>query len=112
MTHGTDPTNLVKEASLILWDEALMMRKHFFQSFDRSLNDIVGAKSKEPFGGKVVVFGAEFRNVLPVIYGGRWADIVLASLNLLYLWEHCKILKLTKNMRLWSAGLSPAEATY
>ncbi|XP_056854258.1 uncharacterized protein LOC108807656 [Raphanus sativus] len=111
MTHGTDQANLVKEASLIIWDEAPMMSKHCFESLDRSLTDIVGTKSKKPFGGKVVVFGGDFRQVLPVIYGGNRADIVLAALNSSYLWEHCKVLRLTKNMRLLSAGLSPEEAT-
>uniref|UniRef100_A0A0D3AG94 ATP-dependent DNA helicase n=1 Tax=Brassica oleracea var. oleracea TaxID=109376 RepID=A0A0D3AG94_BRAOL len=59
---------------------------------------------------KVIVFGGDFRQVLPVINGAGRAEIVLASLNSSYLWEHCKVLKLTKNMRLLSDGLSPEEA--
>ncbi|KAF8109202.1 hypothetical protein N665_0101s0031 [Sinapis alba] len=110
MTHGTDQANLVKEASLIIWDEAPMMSKHCFEALDRSLIDIVGRKSDKPFGGKVVVFGGDFRQVLPVINGAGRADIVLASLNSSYLWDHCKVLKLTKNMPLLSTGLSPSEA--
>ncbi|RIA05806.1 hypothetical protein BRARA_K00008 [Brassica rapa] len=111
LTHGTDQGNLVKEASLIIWDEAPMMSKHCFEALDRSLKDIVGSKTKKPFGGKVVVFGGDFRQILPVKYGGSRADIVLASLNSSYPWEHCKILKLTKNMLLLSVGLTPEEAT-
>ncbi|KAL0733823.1 hypothetical protein Bca4012_010033 [Brassica carinata] len=42
MAHGTDQANLVKEASLIIWDEAPMMNKHCFEALDRSLSDIVG----------------------------------------------------------------------
>lgn len=110
ITHGTDQANLVKEASLIIWDEAPMMSKHCFESLDRSLTDIVGRKGDKPFGGKVVVFGSDFRQVLPVINGAGRADIVYASLNASYLWEHCKVLKLTKNMRLLSNGLSASEA--
>ncbi|KAF8117428.1 hypothetical protein N665_0010s0005 [Sinapis alba] len=110
MTHRTDQANLVKEASLIIWDEAPMMSKHCFEALDRSLTDIVGRKSDKPFGGKVVVFGGDFRHVLPVINGAGRADIVLASLNSSYLWDHCKVLKLTKNMRLLSTGLSLSEA--
>ncbi|XP_056852167.1 uncharacterized protein LOC130501293 [Raphanus sativus] len=41
--------------------------------------------------------------------GGGRAEIVLAALNSSYLWKHCKVLKLTKNMRLL-AGLSDDEA--
>ncbi|CAF2137557.1 unnamed protein product, partial [Brassica napus] len=110
MQPGTDQANLVKESSLIIWDEAPMMGKHCFEALDRSLSDIVGKHANQPFGGKVIVFGGDFRQVLPVINGAGRAEIVLASLNSSYLWEHCKVLKLTKNMRLLSDGLSPEEA--
>ncbi|KAH9614951.1 hypothetical protein KSS87_011078 [Heliosperma pusillum] len=52
------------------------------------------------FGGKVVVFGGNFRQILPVVPKGNRADIVHASLCSSYLWSSCKVLKLTKNMRL------------
>ncbi|CAF2108355.1 unnamed protein product [Brassica napus] len=110
MEPGTDQANLVKESSLIIWDEAPMMGKHCFEALDMSLSDIVGKHVNQPFGGKVIVFGGDFRQVLPVINGAGRAEIVLASLNSSYLWEHCKVLKLTKNMRLLSDGLSPEEA--
>jgi len=98
MAHGSDQANLVKEASLIIWDEAPMMSRYCFEALDRSLSDIIGKQSDKPFGGKVVVFGGDFRQVLPVINGGSRAAIVMASMNSSYLWEHCKVLKLTKNM--------------
>ncbi|KAF8105368.1 hypothetical protein N665_0158s0050 [Sinapis alba] len=74
----------------IIWDEAPMMSKHCFEALDRSLTDIVGRKSDKPFGGTVVFFGGDFRQGLPVINGA--------------------VLKLKKNMRLLSTGLSPSEA--
>lgn len=110
MAHGTDQANLVKEASLIIWDEAPMMNKHCFEALDRSLSDIVGKHRNKPFGGKVVVFGGDFRQVLPVIRGACRAEIANAALNASYLWEHCKVLKLTKNMRLLSGCLTTEEA--
>ena len=110
MAHGTDQANLVKEASLIIWDEAPMMNKHCFEALDRSLSDIVGKHRKKPFGGKIVVFGGDFRQVLPVINGAGRAEIVLAALNSSYPWEYCKVLKLTKNMRLLSGCLTAEEA--
>ncbi|CAN6979834.1 unnamed protein product [Brassica oleracea var. botrytis] len=110
MQPGTDQADLVKESSLIIWDEAPMMGKHCFEALDRSLSDIVEKHANRPFGGKVIVFGGDFRQVLPVINGAGRAEIVLASLNSSYLWEHYKVLKLTKNMRLLSDGLSPEEA--
>ena len=64
----------------------------------------------QPFGGKVIVFGGDFRQLLPVLDGAGRAEISLGFLNSSYLWEHCKLLKLTKNMCLLSDGLSPEEA--
>ena len=53
-----------------------------------------------PFGGKVILFGGDFRQILPVVPKGTRQDIVSASLNSSYLWAHCKVLRLTRNMRL------------
>uniref|UniRef100_A0A0D3E6N5 ATP-dependent DNA helicase n=1 Tax=Brassica oleracea var. oleracea TaxID=109376 RepID=A0A0D3E6N5_BRAOL len=69
MKHGSDQANLVKASSLIIWDEAPMMSKHCFEALDKSLSDIVRKHDTQPFGGKVIVFGGDFRQVLPVING-------------------------------------------
>lgn len=50
----------------------------------------------------IIVFGGDFRQILPVITGGGREEIVLAALNSSYLWENCKVLRLTKNMRLFA----------
>lgn len=106
----SDLAMLIKEASLIIWDEAPMMSKFCFESLDKSLSDIIGNIENKVFAGKVVVFGGDFRQVLPVIKGAGRAEIVLSALNASYLWDHCKVLKLTKNMRLMSNNLSVTEA--
>ncbi|KAG7572539.1 P-loop containing nucleoside triphosphate hydrolase [Arabidopsis suecica] len=111
MKAGDDRANLIKEASLIIWDEAPMMSKHCFESLDRSLSDICKNGDNKPFGGKVIVFGGDFRQVLPVIPGGTRPEIVMSVLNSSYLWRTCKVLQLTtKNMRLFSGKLSQSEA--
>lgn len=109
LTSGTNAANLVKEASIIIWDEAPMMSKHCFEPLDRSLADIMRSTEKKPFVGNVVVFGGDFSQVLPVIHGASRAEIVLESLNSSYIWKHCKVLKLTKNMRLLSSDMSAEE---
>ncbi|CAF2073984.1 unnamed protein product [Brassica napus] len=81
LVPGTDQADLVKAASLIIWDEALMMSKHCFESLDRSMANIIGNKDNIPFAGKVVVLGGDFRQVLPVIHGAGRPEIVLESLN-------------------------------
>jgi len=65
------------------------------------------AKSEEnalkPFGGKVIVLGGDFQQILPVVK--KWIkiyDIVNATINYSKLWKHCKVIKLTENMRLKS----------
>ncbi|RAL49284.1 hypothetical protein DM860_017564 [Cuscuta australis] len=52
--------------------------------------------------GKKIVFGGDFRQILPVIPKGTRQDTVNATINLSYLWEHFTVLRLTENMRLQS----------
>ncbi|MCI09934.1 ATP-dependent DNA helicase PIF1, partial [Trifolium medium] len=61
--------HLIRRAKLIIWDEAPMMHKHCFEAVDRTLRDIMNEK-RYPFGGKVVVLGGDFRQILPVIPKG------------------------------------------
>ncbi|GJV82639.1 uncharacterized protein Tco_1522537, partial [Tanacetum coccineum] len=65
--------------------------------------------SDNVFGGKVVVFGGDFHQILPVIPNGSRQEVVHASLNMSYLWKHCTVLKLTQNMRL-RVGCNPNDA--
>ena len=53
----------------------------------------------EIFGGKMIVFGGDFRQVLPVVPHGTRAETVNASFAKFYLWSKMEILKLTRNMR-------------
>lgn len=110
MAHGSDQANLVKEASLIILDEAPMMSKYCFEALDRSMFDIIGKHKTKPFGGKVVVFGGDFGQILRVINGAGRTEIVSYALNSSYLTDHCKVLQLTKNMRLLSGNLTTEKA--
>ena len=56
---------LIRRTALIVWDEAPMAHRHHLEAFDRTLRDVTG--SDEPFGGKVLVLGGDFRQILPVI---------------------------------------------
>ncbi|XP_025665010.1 uncharacterized protein [Arachis hypogaea] len=91
-------------ADFIFWDEAPMTNKLAFEALDRTLRDIMVSNSDRnkdlPFGGKVVVLGGDFRQVLPVIPKGSRAEIVMASINSSIIWKYCEVLQLTKNMRL------------
>ncbi|KAL2581050.1 hypothetical protein AAZV13_15G161800 [Glycine max] len=102
--HGTQLAELLNQTSLIIWDEAPMAHKFCFEALDQSLRDIITNKSNsnQIFGGKVIVFGGDFCQILSVIPRGTRSDIVNAAINSSYLWDLCEILTLTKNMRLHS----------
>ena len=95
---------LIATAKLIIWDEAPMMHIHCFEAVDCSFRDILKAvdvRNKHiPFGGKVVVFGGDFRHILPVIPKSIRLEVVHATINSSHLWRFCEVLTLTKNMRI------------
>ncbi|XP_016200510.1 uncharacterized protein LOC107641539 [Arachis ipaensis] len=75
-----------------------------FEALDRTLRDLMSVtdqhKTHKPFGGKVVVLGGDFRQILPVIPKGSRHDILASAINSSHLWSFCKVLKLHTNMRL------------
>ncbi|XP_071727769.1 uncharacterized protein [Rutidosis leptorrhynchoides] len=105
---------LIRRAKLIIWDEAPMVKRICVETLDRSFRDIchsINPNSMDtPFGGKIVVFGGDFRQVLPVVTHGKREDIVNATLNSSNLWDHVTVLKLTQNMRLSTASLNTSNA--
>jgi ATP-dependent DNA helicase PIF1 len=101
--HDSDLAELLRQTKLIIWDEAPMAHKYTFECLDRTLKDIMSTHDKKCdtiFGGKVVVFGGDFRQILPVIPRGDRSDIVHATISASYIWDHCQVLTLTQNMRL------------
>ncbi|XP_071917137.1 uncharacterized protein [Coffea arabica] len=88
---------LLSESKLILWDEASMARRETIEAFDDLLRDIM--ECNLPFGGKVVVFGGDFRQTLPVIEQST-KEVLLQSCFLNSpLWPQLHKLKLSENMR-------------
>ncbi|XP_070678029.1 uncharacterized protein [Malus domestica] len=110
---GTHLAKLIIEAVLILWDEAPMNHKQCFETLDRSLRDVLKGSRPGfdhlPFGGKPILFGGDFRQILPVVPNGSVADIVEASLTSSYLWPYLTIFFLKQNMRLSKTGLDERE---
>lgn len=96
--HQTELSELICSATLIIWDEAPMVKKHCVEAFNRTLRDIM--QCEHVFRGKCVLLGGDFRQILPVIPKASRASIVDSCISSSRLWRHCKIFQLTENMRL------------
>ncbi|GKC22106.1 ATP-dependent DNA helicase PIF1-like protein [Tanacetum coccineum] len=85
----SDLADLIRRAKLIIWDEAPMINMHCYEAFDRTLRDIcrtdLSMVSDKVFRGKVVLFGGDFRKILPVITNGGRQDVVNSMINASYL---------------------------
>ncbi|XP_071918027.1 uncharacterized protein [Coffea arabica] len=98
---------LIRDAKVIIWDEASMAKRSSIEKFDESLKDIMNKDAI--FGGKIIVFGGDFRQTLPVITKGCKEEIVNASLVKSPIWPYLIKLKLSQNMR---AQLDPHFSDY
>ncbi|XP_057290338.1 uncharacterized protein LOC130613035 [Hydractinia symbiolongicarpus] len=87
----------LRQKSLFLLDEASMIPKHAFHAIDRLLQDI--CNNELPFGGKVVLLGGDFSQLLPVVRIGKPTEIVDMCLKSSPLWHLVKEFRLHRNMR-------------
>ena len=103
---------LIELTSLVIWDEALMTHRRCFEALDRSLHDVMAGYDESAgdrvFGGKVVVLGGDFRQILPVVEGGNHTKIVSACILNSPIWKFIEILCLKENMRLKDPSLDSA----
>ncbi|XP_071926043.1 uncharacterized protein [Coffea arabica] len=103
VSKQTSLAAMIKEAKLVIWDEAPMSKKAAIEALDDLLRDLMN--SEEIFGGKVVVLGGDFRQTLPVVRKGTKAEMINACLINSPLWHKLEKLQLTENMR---AKLDPS----
>jgi len=87
----------IREAALIVWDEAPMSPGLQLTVVDRLLKDIM--RSALPFGGKPILFAGDFRQILPVVRRGDRSTIVMSSLKRHSFWREFEQFQLTRNMR-------------
>jgi hypothetical protein len=71
ISRDSELVALLQASAFIVCDEAVMMHRHIFEAFNRSLQDIMAVINPTfkflPFGGLVVVFGGDFWQILPVV---------------------------------------------
>jgi hypothetical protein len=106
ISRGTQRAALLRETSLIIWDETPMMHREHFDIVDRNLRDLREDMTggAHPFGGVPVILGGDFQQILPVIRRGNRADTVAACLQYACVWPKLELLPLHQNMRLDSAS--------
>jgi hypothetical protein len=120
----TDLAALLKETSLIVWDEAPAQHRHCFEAVDRTLKDL--RNDSRWFGGITIVFGGtyhilcltdfastigDFRQCLPVVQKGTRAQIVASTIAYAPFWKDVKVMPLKVNMRVLAQvpNMSPEE---
>ena len=85
---------LMKRCSCIFYDEVSMVSPEIANTLDRSLRDIMRTPD-QPFGGKVVVFLGDFKQLLPVVPAMKYVSTVKDC----EWWSSCCVLTFTKNFR-------------
>uniref|UniRef100_A0A7I4XXQ7 ATP-dependent DNA helicase n=1 Tax=Haemonchus contortus TaxID=6289 RepID=A0A7I4XXQ7_HAECO len=97
MTRESVEARALHEISVIFWDEISMVPKWTLEAVDVLLRDIM--QNELPFGGKTMVVGGDFRQVLPVIERGRQEDLENACIKNSHLWQRFITYHLSVNMR-------------
>ncbi|GAA0147725.1 hypothetical protein LIER_36572 [Lithospermum erythrorhizon] len=97
ISFQSSESDLISTSKIIIWDEAPMADKYAMHALYKLLQDL--CENQDPFGGKLVVFGGDFHQVLPVVRGGGNNEQIEASIMSSPLREHFVKLKLTVNMR-------------
>jgi hypothetical protein len=104
---NTELVSVMRLARFIIWDEVDTVHMNAINLVDATLRELCG--SKEPFGGKVVVFAGDFCQTLPVVKYDKYPPSHEAKIKSLSLWTTIKKHALTVNMRL-SKQLAGSEA--
>ena len=84
-----------------------MTHRCTLEAVECSIRDICNMKCL--VRGKIVIFGGDFRQVLPVVTKGNRADVVASSISRASFWCYCNIQHLKINMRLMHSNLSHEE---
>ena len=94
----SDPRGeLLREAALIIWDEAPMANRAVLACVDELLRRVMG--NDLVFGGKIIILSGDFRQTCPVIRRGTRAQVVDASIKSSPLFSAFTIVRLTEPIR-------------
>ncbi|EHS63282.1 uncharacterized protein PGTG_21498 [Puccinia graminis f. sp. tritici CRL 75-36-700-3] len=94
----TASTQALQDAKVVIWDEISMQSKYAVKAVDRAFQDLM--QDDRPFGGKLMIFGGDFRQTLPVVPGGTIFDQARECMIASPIWDHVYTFQLTQNQRL------------
>ncbi|XP_065663191.1 ATP-dependent DNA helicase pif1-like [Hydra vulgaris] len=87
----------LRQVSLFLLDGTSIIPKHALNAINRLLKDI--CNNSIPFGGKIILFGGDFRQILPVVKREQPAEIVESCIECSLHWQWVQRFALTEIMR-------------
>ncbi|XP_058789934.1 ATP-dependent DNA helicase pif1-like [Phymastichus coffea] len=88
---------ILKNTKVFIWDEAPMAPRYALEIVNRTLKYIMN--NDLPFGGKIMVLGGDFRQLLPIKVHGTRNEILNLSIKNSELWPLFSIFYLQTNMR-------------
>lgn len=97
----------IKDASLLIWDEAPMADKMIIDIVDKFLRELMNLDY--PFGNKIIIFGGDWRQVLPVKQRASRAVIVESIFKRSRIWPFVRTFHLTINERAKRSGAVTCE---
>ena len=87
----------MRETKVFIWDEAPMAPRYALEIVDRTLRAIMN--NDLPFGGKIMVLGGDFRQLLPIKMNGTRDETLNLSIKNSILWNLFSTFELKRNMR-------------
>ena len=94
---NSSKASYLRSLSVIIWDEISITSKHIIDAADDLFRQLM--ENNHPFGGKIVIFGGDFRQVLPVVFHGTRALIMEVIAKKAECWPNVTKFELTTNVR-------------
>ena len=108
ITVTSQRAEVIREATMLIWDEISMADKRAVECADALCREIMRhvdpALESVPFGGKLMIFAGDWRQLLPVVVRGGRAQVVNTCMKRSILWDDVVVMKLTRNMRVEAVG--------
>jgi len=100
ITSSSPLAYMIRNTSLIIWDEVPMQHKSCFEAVNWTLNDICHVNDSSLFGRIPIVLGGDFAQILPVVRRGSQQATVQACIQHSSIWNSLHVLRLRTTMRI------------